>query len=83
MKTAVERYDEAEAQIGHAESLRRPLMIAAIEAAVAEERARCAAIADDYAAQAKEDRSIWAAECIAATIRGGLTQPLSDHDRRR
>jgi hypothetical protein len=39
MKTAAERYAEAERQIGGAESLRRPLMIAAIEAAVAEERA--------------------------------------------
>jgi hypothetical protein len=39
MKTPAERYDDAERQIGKAESLRRPLTIAAIEAAVAEERA--------------------------------------------
>jgi hypothetical protein len=34
------------------------------------ERERCALIADEYAARAKEDRSIWAAEAIAAIIRG-------------
>ncbi len=42
---------------------------AAIRAAVAEERERCAKIADEYAANAKEDRSVWAAEAIADLIR--------------
>ncbi len=41
-----------------------------IDAAIAAERERCAKIADDHAASAKEERSVWAAEAIAGRIRG-------------
>jgi hypothetical protein len=49
-------------------------------AAVLAEREQCAKIADECAARAKEDRSVWAAEAIAANIRGKLPAPPDDPD---